>query len=334
MLVAISYYSGDRHLAESLARWIADLGGVKKHTCLLVVDRSTTPTGVIEPLLEAFAKVDVVIAEPVGEQGKWGTGTVNAEAANEGWLTAMVNVAHKYKCPWFWMEVDAAPTRSTWLDEIEAEYQRGRKPFMGALVDWPGIEKHMTGIGVYPAEVAKYSLKMATPGTIAWDYAGRDDTVNKGKAHFCNLIQHEYRIDGVSPTFPTLESLNVIRKEAAIFHRCKSTELVGRLRERASLIRAGNQTGKTNIPEAAGFSNESPILRTQIKELENEVATLKARIESLTLSQFPETIAQQHDRKKTRTPEEQKIIDQRMAKARAGRKKGVPMKRSPKAATA
>lgn len=232
MLICLPFYSGDRDQAVRLAAWIRDLGGVKNHDALLIVDKGTTSIDVIEPLREAFKSVTETSAEPEGEQGTWGNGTTDATAANSMWLTAVAYVYHVAKRRWFWLEPDAVPMRPTWLDEIEAEDKRGGKPFTGAFVDIPPHEPHMTGIAVYPPDVAACSLDMTVPGKIAWDYSGRRDTVGKGKAHFTKLIQHEYRIHGESPNFPTIESLSVIRPETAVFHRCKNDSLVQRLRER------------------------------------------------------------------------------------------------------
>lgn len=322
MLCVIPFFAGDRQQAIALAHWIKDLGGVKKHDCLLIVDEGTTVDGVIEPLREAFASVSVEKSQSVQSKGKWGDGTTDASAPNEMWLTACMNIYGHYKRPWFWLESDACPMRSTWLDEIEAEYLAGKKPFMGAYVDIPPHEPHMSGIAVYPISVANYSLDMTIPGRIAWDYAGRKDTVGKGKAHFTDLIQHEYRVHGESPTFPTQESLSIIKPRTAVFHRCKDTSLIERLRERL-LGHASPLTtisGRDEVSEDAGSNPAVAINPTEvmlaramdrIQELEEEVKSLK----------ISKTFAASGKTGSKRTPEQQAIINARMAKARAGRKK-------------
>lgn len=243
MLCVIPFFAGDKDQAVRLAHWIRDLGGVKNHDCLLVVDESTTAGGVYEPLAEAFKSVTVTASKPAGDQGTWGNGTTDATAANEMFLTGATYVYHKLKVPFFWLEPDAAPDRSTWLDEIEAEYKACGKPFMGMRVDMPPHEIHMSGIGCYPFDVANHSVAMMMPGKNAWDYAGRKDTVGKGKAHFTKLIQHVYRINGNVPewpTFPTLESLSQINPEAAVFHRCKDETLIQQLKNRHFGVRGLN----------------------------------------------------------------------------------------------
>jgi hypothetical protein len=311
MLTLIPYFSGDKDQAIRLSRWIADLGGVKNHDCLLVIDKSTNEAGVIEPLREAFRSVETVFSAPVGAQGSWGSGTTDATAANEMWMTGANYVYHKLKVPFFWLEPDAAPTRSTWLDEIEAEYIAAGKPFMGMLVNMPPHEKHMSGVGCYPKDVANHSTIMMMPGPVAWDYAGRRDTVEKGKAHFTDLIQHVYRINGNKPewpTFPTLESLFQINQRAAVFHRCKDETLIERLREqRGTSVRVEPDTlEKALIREEA--------LKAEVLKL---TRLLAGSPEKLVLDQKGKRV----NSKSGRTPEQQKALNERMAKARAGRKK-------------
>lgn len=314
MLCLIPFFSKDKDQAVRLSNWLRDLGGVKNHDCLLVVDKSTDESGVIEPLSEAFRSVDTCHSIPTGAQGTWGSGTTDATAANEMFMTGAIWVYHKKKVPFFWKESDAAPTRSTWLDEIEAEYKACGKPFMGMRVDMPPHEVHMSGIGVYPWNVADHSLAMMTPGQIAWDYAGRNDTVKRGRAHFTKLIQHVYRINGTTPewpTFPTLESLSQINPETAVFHRCKDESLVDRLRERINSL-------ENKVDPPPGFmTNEGPLelasgrrekeLLSRIADLEQQLAAKRSRKRG----------------KRMRTIAEQAVFDERMARARSaiGKKK-------------
>lgn len=346
MLCVIPFFAGDRHLALQLAQHIERIGGVKHHTCLLVVDKGTMKDGVVEPLQKAFASVEVIFAEPAGAQGTWGNGTTDATAANEMFLTAAIYVQERLKVPFFWMEPDATPTRSTWLDEIEAEYKNGRKAFMGAYVNIPPHEPHMSGVAVYPAIVAEHSMDMMRVDKYAWDYTGRHDTVGKGKAHFTNLIQHEYRVHGESPTFPTQESLKVIRPETAVFHRCKDDSLVKRLLEKkggdaSCAINQHQDAPAEGQPETTTVqgmaansiaSNAAPTFHPEVAALTKRVEALEAVVARLNVvnrfqnsgidSSAPrkQGVPMKRSRGSVRTPEQVASDKARMAKARAGRK--------------
>lgn len=338
MLCVIPFFSGDRHLALQLAQHIERLGGVKHHTCLLVVDKGTMKDGVVEPLQKAFASVEVIYAEPAGAQGTWGNGTTDATAANEMFLTAAIYVQERLKVPFFWMEPDATPMRSTWLDEIEAEYKSGRKAFMGAYVNIPPHEPHMSGVAVYPAIVAEHSMDMMRAANIAWDYTGRHDTIGKGKAHFTNLIQHEYRVHGESPTFPTQESLKVIRPETAVFHRCKDGTLIERLRESSACVSGLNVSASRDAQELGGRRKTPPDWPEGSTPSAEAYAALSKRVEALeavvarlnVVNRFQNSgidsstprkqgVPMKRSRGSTRTPEQVAADKARMAKARAGR---------------
>lgn len=332
MLITLPFFAGDRDQAIRLANWIKQLGGVGHHDCLLVVDKGTTAQGVLEPCQAAFRSVTVIPAEPAGKQGTWGLGTTDATAANEMWLTASSYIFHKFKCRWFWLEPDAVPIRSAWADELEAEDRSARKPFMGAYVNIPPHEPHMSGIAVYPPNVPDYSLDMAIPGRIAWDYAGRRDTVGKAKAHFTKLIQHEYRIHGESPTFPSAKSLSVIKPETAVFHRCKNDTLILRLSERLSdqkpapAVQTREQTLEARVKELEGMLRSRtpaadppppPKGPSAKEELLPKCPTVRQAVAAIV--KLDRKVRRRKANK--RTPEQQAIIDARMAKARAARKK-------------
>lgn len=324
MLCVIPYYHGDKHLAVQLACWIRDLGGVKNHECLLVIDTSTTADDVIEPLQQAFEKVSWIPSEPAGEQGSWGKGTIDATAPNEMFLNANTHIQYVLKVPYFYMETDCCPMYPAWLDDIDAQYQealRLKKPFMGAYVNIPSLEPHMTGNAVYPPNVCDHSLAMMVPGKIAWDYAGRIDTVGLKKAHFTTLIQHEYRIHGKEPTFPDQDSLSVIRPETAVFHRCKDGTLIERLRERMPVL---------TVAYRAPIQDALPSnLEFRVSQLERAIAELLKPVAPIVHPCPPDAFKHgMGDTAPSRTPEQQQALNERMAKARAGR--GKSMKKSPK----
>lgn len=329
LLCVIPFFFKDKDQAVRLARWIADLGGVKNHDCLLVVDESTTAEGVYEPLSEAFKSVTVTTSKPEGEQGVWGTGTTNAEAANAMFRSGARYVYHKSKVPFFWMEPDAAPTRSTWLDEIESEYKACGKPFMGMRVDVPPHAPHMTGIGCYPFDVANHSLPMMDPfqRKEAWDYAGRKDTIGKGKAHFTDLIQHVYRLNGQEPewpTFPTLESLSQINPEAAVFHRCKDSGLIDRLREKilgACVSQSTQEAGARDAIAQAPTEGSNPSAPTREGELLERIAKLEAMLASQTPATITDPPPPPSGRRKQKRTADQIAADKaRMEQVRAARK--------------
>lgn len=233
MRVVLAFCDKDKAVAVRLAHWIRDLGGVEKHDCLLTVARSTNSVGVIEVLREAFKSVTEFV--PYDDSDKYPDG------ASLLWKrTAELVAEEKNPRPWFWIEPDAVPLRSTWVDEIEAEYATAvarKKPFMHDLVVTP-TSRHNSGLGVYPAVVRNYTG--AVTGRLlymlenhSWDVYFSPDFMPH--THHTELIQdvfwQHYKPD-IAPEFPDAKSLSYLDPKACIFHRQKSGNLIQRLRER------------------------------------------------------------------------------------------------------
>jgi hypothetical protein len=134
------------------------------------------------------------------------------------------------------MEPDAIPLCEGWIDQIEAEYKRCGRPFMGDFVDLsnasiPGGIDHMSGVAVYDWNLAVtaprlfncVSMVKGKDGNMreeeyAWDIFAASDIIPK--MHRTDLIQHdwrgtsdrphEWRKNNVSPDF--------VRAGAVIYH--------------------------------------------------------------------------------------------------------------------
>lgn len=229
MRVVLAYCDKDKHIAIRLAEWIRDLGGVKNHDCLLTVARSTTSQGVIEILREAFNSVT--------EFTPYDDSTAYPDGASLLWKrTAEMIAEEKSPQPWFWIEPDAVPLRSTWVDEIEAEYLAAKKPFLADLVVTP-TSTHNSGLGVYPGRVVEFTGRHS--GRLlfmlenhSWDVYFSPDFLPY--THHTDLIQdvfwQHYKPD-IAPEFPDQASLSYLDPKACIFHRQKSGSLLARLRE-------------------------------------------------------------------------------------------------------
>lgn len=320
MLCVISFYHGDKDQAIRLANWIRDLGGVKRHDCLLIVDKSTNANGVFEPLSEAFNAVTMCVPSE-SPQVPWNPQTADATAPNEMWLAAVYHVAYNQKCRWFWLESDAAPTRSTWMDEIEDEDAANRKVFTGARVEIPPLDVHMSGIGVYPEVVWDFFPNGIFPGKVAWDYWGRETIVPR--AHFTDLIQHVYRINGISPTFVDQASLAHILPKTAVYHRCKDSSLIDRLRER---LPGSKPQGESDSIEAHNLdsvgSTPTPAISDREAKLAAQLENMKAQFAAM---KRPVVVRQKRGKsmkkkKRSLTPEHKAKLVVALAKARAAKK--------------
>lgn len=333
MICVIPFHAKDRALAQKQAEWIMELGNVSDFDCLLVHESNVSAAGIIEHLQGCFKSVSQFHPAAVPE-ADWSAGTGDARAANEMWIQTAWHIHGAIKQSWLWMEPDCVPLKPNWLKEIQEEYRNARKRVMGAKVTPSTGQVRISGVAVYPPSVMECGQSAMVAERVPWDVAGAQDFVKHGC--FTTAIYHVLRTSKEAPTFPSLKELATIPSTAAIFHPCKDGTLIDRLREKLMGV---------EMPKSDAVPTETYIERLRLNGSEiwkemaerfhdqivqpnnesQELAVAKARIIELE-SIIKEMAALGEPTKKTvrntkRTPEQQKALNDRMAKARAGRKK-------------
>lgn len=149
------------------------------------------------------------------------------KSASHLFLRTMEACEHKYPGQSvLWVEPDTLPMRPDWHQEIEHEYARCGKPFLGVIVREHG-PAHMAGCGVYPSDWRARAPRLANvllaPDTFwgknlgqAFDaYASVEIVPQAAEA---KTIQQIWK-----PVLPFNESWmnKSIRPETALFHQCK-----------------------------------------------------------------------------------------------------------------
>lgn len=231
MLCLIPFYSGDVEATRILLNWIKQLGGCKKHDCTLVVDADVQWSEAMtlwRMADEIFASAEMIATDdpqsgwPQGPNWLFRTGACHAKERN---------------APFFWLEPDAIPLKSGWLDVLEAEYGSCGKPFMGAVLDCdqPGLPtRYLAGVAVYPPNaIDLIGPPLENRPHIAWDVAAADAVV----PHSANSmrLQHFWGMARQSPTFTEVRphngqnnslSKSDLWPDAVVFHRNKDGSLV------------------------------------------------------------------------------------------------------------
>jgi FkbM family methyltransferase len=226
MLVIYPFSITDEDQALKNAQWIAELGPYKNHDIVILSDRRCDigiSQAVVDALTPVFKHAQHQIA-PADIDG-WPQG------ANYmfGYSTCMIaNNPHEW--PYFlWLEPDAIPMRKGWLDDLDAAYQRGGKPFMGEKVDLgekrPDVPIHMSGVGIYPNPIVNHAGECCRAHDVAWDIAAKDQILPR--CHFTKLIQHYWK-------HGTFTSLSGVRPEVVLFHSSKDGSLIDLLRKKAA----------------------------------------------------------------------------------------------------
>jgi hypothetical protein len=235
MICVIPFHTGDVNLAQDLLRWIEDLGGCQNHDALLVVDRSVQWSTAIAALTQAnkcFRRVTFAVPDVPYDFG-WPQG------ANAMFKFAAKHIEENFAEHWLWLEPDAAPLKSGWLDALDAAYKTCGKRFMGAVYrsNNPNIQiPVLSGVAVYPNECMR-EVEEATKGIAAFDVI-LSQILNGDMAHtdLIHWVWGEKR--EIAPRFAEINEpgteifcLKQLKKEAVLFHRCKDGSLIRLLRE-------------------------------------------------------------------------------------------------------
>jgi FkbM family methyltransferase len=225
MLVIYPFSVPDQELALKNARWIAELGSCAKHDIFILSDRRCdipTVQGIVDTLKPLFKIV----------QHRWTQSDIDGwpEGANHMFCYATALIQHTKEWPCFmWMEPDAIPIKAGWMDQLEEEYRRAGKPFMGEKVDLgtkrPDVPIHMSGVGIYQNPIYLLAGEAYRAHEVAWDIAAKDQILPH--CHFTKLIQHYWK----HGTFQNLEGL---RPETVVFHSSKDGSLIDLLRKKAA----------------------------------------------------------------------------------------------------
>jgi hypothetical protein len=227
MLVAYTVNHREIDQAEALAQWIVELGGAENHDALLCLTRPAQrfeAESRLKPILEkAFKSVTTFV--PYDEvEIPWPNENNDARSPNHFFKRIVQRIDQKPQ-PFLWLEMDAVPLKSTWLNELEAEYQGCKKPFMGVPLEVSG-RHYMSGIAVYPPQVGRFTPRICNAGSTPFDVFAGNDTSRM--MHATSLIQYVR----FNPDAPADWSVfhEPMRPDAVLYHRSKDLSLIDYLK--------------------------------------------------------------------------------------------------------
>jgi hypothetical protein len=254
MTVVLPISHVDAKIAGKLCAWIGEIdrGSYPDHTVVVFVTKLAEQVfdDIAPDLREAFGIVEKVVQPSEDERG-WphSSNTLFRDVAY------YIGTHPKYvEKPYYFFEADNTPTRSGWLHDLDAEYLKGGKPYMGYLQptlyknndtgelveDYP----HMVGTGVYPGDFCYRSNLIRFPYTTPFDIHHYGEIVSD--LHPINdLIQHNWgtlqyknvkgRIYCSARDYPE-HFAKYIKSTALVVHGCKDGSLIDVLREKARKI--------------------------------------------------------------------------------------------------
>ncbi|HEU4344045.1 MAG TPA: hypothetical protein VFU31_21020 [Candidatus Binatia bacterium] len=239
LIVAIPYCTKDVDLARKLLLWIAELGGVEKHFCLLGAD-SAVPE-------EQSAELKKIAAEAFGYAWtiRCNIGEVSAyQIACNRMFSRMANqIQQTCRHPFLWLEPDCVPVKKDWLDQLSDGYHEQPKRYLGRIIDSQDakvapadIKKHMAMVAVYPQD-AFSDLKPYLEGQRAFDLAAHEFLVPR--ATDTKLIQQffpprdqmiTFKAERVDEDPVNVRTPKSLFPETVLFHQSKDGTLIDVLR--------------------------------------------------------------------------------------------------------
>lgn len=219
----------DIQLAVKHAKWLRVLAAGRKwdHRAVISFDQSVDMTALrqfMEHLRAVFSDV-LQFTYPIPPIVGW--------PAAPNW--AFQNTAHfmrEHGVPWLWLEADAVVLRADWLDQLQTEYERAGRPFMGPHVQ--GMS-HSNGVMIYPPSTPSLVPSAMRCVERAWDYECAHEMMPQCHnashllAHIWTIVGEEASEvgGGVEPAAVTVDrARRWIKPGAVVVHRIKDGSLV------------------------------------------------------------------------------------------------------------
>lgn len=233
------------------AQWMASLKHRGQHKFVVAVNQKGAGQAqpVVDALNTAFPGTELFV--PYDEEERpW------PYAQNHMFDRVARYVKKQKKTFWFWMESDCWLLRDYALDDFEADHIRSGCEFSGMLVDTRSptdgkpIPKHMSGNGIYPADVFTFARR-GLEGGIAFDMVLADSALPV--LNDTKLLHHVYQ----APDFDKDADLLRIKPGAAIFHQCKTGKLCDLLASKTGW-KPLHLLPKTTPPKETPYSPSAP----------------------------------------------------------------------------
>ena len=277
MNIALTYCAKDREQAERLAGWLVEIGPFPRHSFLIFRHADCPPIAAFEQ----FASGETVIHDDVFNS--W------PQSANHVFKKVGKEIEYGNAKPFLWLEPDAVPLHGKAFDQIEEEYNRLGRPFLGDIInEGRGFVPHMSGIGVYPGRISNFAGEIYFAGSTPWDVHAAGAILPQ--AAQSELIFHKWKAEPIESLSEFNQHVLSVRPKCVLFHSDKSGKLIELLR-----------SGKPAPPAAADLlmdvsgkvQPEAPTLAT-CEEVEAKVFGAGFALPVKPWANFDESMAEIH----------------------------------------
>jgi len=194
MLLVLATCAKDVGLSISALKWAIKLDTRIPFVGVLHAE-TDTPLDELQRLASAyFERVIVHRIDKYTGDPRW------PRPQNYAWQSA-ARFMSSLQDVWLWWEPDLVPLRAGWAQELDAEYKRAGRPFMGRV-----SERGLAGCALYPPDVSRHSTAPLLCRTAPFDATLWPDI--KDKTHPAN------HLIGLHPRY-TRVTLRVVARDVA-----------------------------------------------------------------------------------------------------------------------
>lgn len=238
LIIVLPFCKFDADKAARLLQWIKELGGCPENDLVFVEAFDCQMLARTFPAISEWRSVSYISAPfPLKDE---------SHPIGPNWMfeTALKHF-HRTKetRPFLWLEPDAVPMRSGWLQEIEKEYARCvalKKRILACTADftnpkWP--KTIASGTAVYPANAWEIYKSIQTNRKVAWDIQFADKVmpmVMKSRtllSRFNRNLPPTYLRERTAKSPPNAIYLDQIPSATALVHPDKDGSLMKLLRD-------------------------------------------------------------------------------------------------------
>lgn len=184
------------------------------------------------------------------------------------WLYAY----NKLEGPFLWCEPDCIPIKADWLDLLFGEYERAKKPFMGALVEASTqnavrVPKHMTANAIYPDKPYTYAPTLMECRGTPWDVYAAGQILQ-----YLHPVNHLIQNELVDKSDPSPNNI-----ATALYHPDKTGYLIQTLSSGGRYEHPIEDTKRKAFPEKpigkplVEVFEETPYVRSELEWMLEEI---------------------------------------------------------------
>lgn len=248
LLIATAVCADDAPLLEKCLDWTYFLNGKQPKGHILLAYAAD---------LHAEMRVRLKISAELAFEGvseislnRQGNPQNKVEQINSAFRQVAAHVQSHYRWPWLFLEPDAVPLKSNWLEVLADAYDSQAKRFCGPLLGSAQKILGMSRVGIYNSAAGSELAGFCNDPNVGYEFVAGEYVVPRCTK--TKLIQSFQVTDDAS--------MQRIRPDAVLLHGDKWGKVIAKLRQEAKKVPTVQEMEATMVRQAVvAFLPESPL---------------------------------------------------------------------------